>query len=325
MAGVSSRLGWWENTVTTHSDLRSAMLSALARTVDVDEDTGVDPVVSLPRIAGGVGKEITATTAAMAQLNVHTTPRGWELAARPSLESRRTAGHLRELWDLSEELLPGRARRIMVHVLGPWSLGAQLEFRGHTVVADRPAFKDMALTLGEALCEYCERLGHATGAEVILNAHEPDVPRVLAGLEGATQFHALDPVDPEIVAGVWQRFVGQVAVPCVLTGPLLPDATRLTIGAMDQSLQDRVGEMIGAGQGIGVELGEVSARTEQDVEAEASRAATAAMRLWQQWTFPAEQVPEFVDFVVPEAVRTPAQASVAAAVARRAAALLWRN
>ncbi len=34
------RLGWWENTVTDHAEVRAAMQSALTRTCDVDEDTG---------------------------------------------------------------------------------------------------------------------------------------------------------------------------------------------------------------------------------------------------------------------------------------------
>ncbi|MBC2681868.1 hypothetical protein GSS87_05580 [Corynebacterium sp. 4HC-13] len=212
-----TRLGWWENTVTTHTDLRAAVLSALNRTIDVDEDCGVAPALSLVRVAGGVGKNLAATTASLAGINLRTTPRGWELTTHPSLESRRTAGYLREVWDLSEELMPGRVERLMVHVLGPWSMGAQIEYRGHAVMSDRPAFKDMALTLGDALREYVRRVAAAIGVDVTVTMHEPQLDAVMKGLPGPTQFDQLDPVDPEIVLGVWRRFAQQVDTSFVLT------------------------------------------------------------------------------------------------------------
>ena len=305
------RYGWWEDTVTTHTDLRAAYASALTRTVDVDEDIGVAPALSLPRVSGGVGKQLAATTAAMAQIPLHTTPRGWELSAHPSLESRRTAGHLREQWDLAEEILPGRVERVLVHVLGPWSLGAQVEYRGHSVIADRPAFKDMALTLGEAVHEYCERLSRAIGAEVAVRVHEPDVNNVLEGLPGATQFHQLDPVDREIVEAVWRRFDEQVGVDVLLSHS---DVSLHSL--QDSAIKDAVGARLGEGKRLGVRVPSGMGSDEL---------AKSMMRLWKQWTLPAEQLPELVNFVVPEGVRTPAEASTVAAIARHAAAKLWRN
>lgn len=49
------RLGWWENTVTDHAEVRAAIQSALTRTCDVDEDTGVPPALSLPELWPGGG------------------------------------------------------------------------------------------------------------------------------------------------------------------------------------------------------------------------------------------------------------------------------
>lgn len=314
-----TRYGWWENTVTTHTDLRAAFTSALTRTVDVDEDNGVAPALSLPRVSGGVGKELDATTAALAQIPLRTTPRGWELSAHPSLESRRTAGYLREVWDLAEEMLPGRTERILVHVTGPWSLGAAVEYRGHAVIGDRPAFKDMALTVGEAVREYCVDLAAATGARVAVRMHEPQVSSVLSGLPGATQFHQLDPVDREVVEAVWRRFIEQVGVDVLLSGSTGSGFERFEVSLdalRDSAMKDSVGALVGAGQGIGVVL---------PSGATAEGMAKAVMRLWDQWTLPADQLPELVDFVVPEAVRTPAEASTVAAVARHAAELVWRN
>lgn len=350
-----TRFGWWENTVTTHPDLRSATTSALNRTVDVDEDTGVPPAVSMVRIAGGVGRNLAATTASIAGIPLRTTPRGWEMTAHPSLESRRTAGYLREIWDLAEELLVERTERIMVHVLGPWSMGAQIEYRGHAAIYDRPAFRDMALTMGEATGEYARTLSKATGAEVSVAVHEPQVGQILSGLPGATRFDGLDPIDPEFVTGVWRRLVRQVAASCVLTcdGPVPPallgvdgssDATsdlRATnfsriefpfsqLGASTK-VTDAIGSLIGAEmgteRGIAVSLptSALNARSAAEIEEASANVAKGLMRQWAQWTLPAPELPNSVDITVPEATRSAAEASSAAAVARGAAALLWKN
>lgn len=350
-----TRYGWWENTVTTHSDLRAATLSALNRTVDVDEDCGVAPALSMVRVAGGVGKNLAATTASLAGLHVRTTPRGWELTAHPSLESRRTAGYLREVWDLGEELLPGRAERLMVHVLGPWSMGAQIEYRGHAAIADRPAFKDMALTLGEALREYVGRLSAAIGAEVTVAVHEPQVGVVIGGLPGATQFDGLNPVDPEFITGVWRRLVRQIETPSVLTCDGVVPSTLLGVDSSSDATSDLraagfrridfplaqlgestevtdaigalVGGEMGTGMGIGVGLPAVAlaARSAGEIEHAANTMAKRLMRQWSQWTLPADLLPQCVDITVPEGGRTVEEASCAAAVARSAAALLWIN
>ena len=347
-----TRYGWWENTVTTHSDLRAATLSALRRTVDVDEDAGVAPAVSLMRVSGGVGRNLAAVTASLADVHVRTTPRGWELTAHPSLESRRTSGYLREVWDLAEELLPGRAERVLVHVLGPWSMGAQLEYRGHSVIADRPAFKDMALTMGEALREYAERLGTALGAEVSIAVHEPEVGAVIDGLPGATRFDGLDPVDPEIITGVWRRFVGQVGVPCVLTcDGAVPDAligvdsgadaigdlratgfcriefpfTQLDAStAVTDAIGSLVGEAMGTGVGIGVSVPDsvFNARSATAIEGAAKKTSKNILWQWSQWTLPPEMLSTCVDVTVPEGIRTPEDAICAAAIARCAAHML---
>ena len=120
--------------------------------------------------------------------------------------------------------------------------------------------------------------------------------------------------------------------------------------------KDLVGGMIGRGQGIGWAVpqaapsaggdtagapgntaahpgpagGESVGATAEDIsgadmEAAAGDIARAVMRQWEQWTLPADELLGLVDIVVPEGKRTAAQASVAAARARHAAELLWRN
>lgn len=353
------RLGWWENTVTNHVDVRSAFASALTRSVDVDEDIGAPPNVSVVRLRGGVGREKLATTLAMAQVPVRANARGWELTAHPSLESRRTAGWLREVSDAAEEMLPGRVDRLMLHVDGPWSVGASVEYRGHAVIEDRPAFRDMALHLGEGVREFA-RLGERIGADVVLAVHEPRVVEVLRGLEGATEFDPVRAVDREIVAGVWQRFLDQVGVGAdagvtaavldcegfvpeevadVLPGiggfarVVVPSA-QLDSAAGKDLIGGLLGQLIPQGRGIGWAdsragggsgAGTGGGAGGADVTQEAEDIVKAVLRQWSQWTLPADALPGAVDVVVPEATRTISEASMAAARARLVASLLWKN
>lgn len=330
------RLGWWENTVTDHADLRAAAQSALTRTCDVDEDTGVPPTLSLPRC--GRAGDLTALSASFAQLPIRANPRGWELTAHPSLESRRMDGWVREASDIAEELLAGKTERLMLHVTGPWTFGADVEFHGHPVLRDRPAFKDCALHLGFGAEQITRALSATLGCEVIVALHEPRVCEVMGGLPGATRFETIPAVDREFIYGVWQRFQQQVGCPVVLdTDSFIDDALshapgfhRIVVPA-DQSLttggKDLVGGMLGRGQGIGWAVSPPGTPgTGSDAAEEAAGAiARAVLRQWEQWTLPADELPGLVDIVVPEGKRTAAQASVAAARARHAAALLWRN
>lgn len=317
------RYGWWENTVTTHADARAAWMSALTRSVDVDEDTGAPGAVGFPRLAG-LERSLLACTASIAELPVRTNTRGWELTAHPSLESRRTAGFLREVVDNAEEIVPGRAERMMLHVLGPWSFGAASEFAGHPLVRDRPAFKDCALSLGAGVGEMATKLASACGVEVTVVMHEPHVRQVMEGLPGATQFERIPAVDREHVHGVWQRFLGQVGVPVTADcdGPwpqelpvdgfervVIPAAQTLTTSG-----KDFVGELLGRG----IRMGWATEGAPEDI-------ARDLMTRWSQWTLEADALPQQVDVVIPEGQRSPAAASVAAARMRQAAELLWRN
>lgn len=318
-----TRYAWWENTVTTHSDIRQAWISALNRTVDVDEDTGAPGALSWVRVAG-LDKSVVACSASMAQLPMRTNPRGWELVARPTLESRRTAGFLREVFDTAEEMLPGRAQRIMLHIMGPWSFGASVEYAGHALLSDRPAFKDCALSLGEGVRAYCSAINAAIGAEVTVVLHEPRVAEVLQGMPGATDFARIPPVDREHVHGVWERFITHVGCPVIIdcegSWPEEVDpgsSTRIVIPV--QQTESKAGkDTVGALLNYGVRIGLSGAGEPEEM-------ARHVMRLWKEWTFDGADLLAQVDLVVPEAQRTPAQASMDAVRVRRAASLLWQD
>lgn len=100
----------------------------------------------------------------------------------------------------------------MVHVPGPWTVGAQVEYRGRPVVADRPAFRDTALTLAAGVADARRTVAGLVGpgCGVVVAVHEPALPGVVAGLPGPTRWDGVDPVDRGVVAAVLRRFLGTV-------------------------------------------------------------------------------------------------------------------
>ncbi len=330
------RLGWWENTVTVGLDYREAWNAALRRTVDVEEDIGCDPALSVLRT-----RDLSAATASLAQIPVRSNARGWELSTHPSLESRKVDGAWREICDLAEEIVAGRAPRIMLHVEGPWSFGANVEYRGHALLRDRPAFRDCALTLGEAVGEVADWWARAMAtpeaqAEVIVAVHEPRVAEVATGLAGATDFDTFDAVDRQIIAGVWDRFAAQVRRPLVLNthGQVDDVIGEAVVASKWQSVvvapsqlstaeaKDRIGNLLGAGQRIGWELNGsdlINGMTGGE------SAAVNVLNQWREWSFAEEDLPLMVDLVVSEGVRTKAEAAEAAAAARVAVSSLVKG
>ncbi|KAB3523231.1 hypothetical protein GC425_02055 [Corynebacterium sp. zg254] len=335
------RYGWWENTITPHTDVHAAWTSALSRSVDVDEDTGAPSTLGFIRV-DHLERSLLATSASMAQLPLRTNPRGWELTAHPSLESRRTAGFLREATDVAEELVAGHAQRMLLHVLGPWSFGVSVEYAGHPLLRDKPAFRDCALSLGDGVREFAGQLRASLGVDVSIVLHEPHVHEVLAGVRGATDFEHLPPVDREHVRGVWQRFLRQVDLPVILDcegelpqqlGEGIEDFERVVIPASQARTtagKDFVGDLLARGVRIGWvpggrELGVGEKSGASAVEQQAAAIATGVVRQWDQWTLEPALLPHALDLVLPEGVRSVAEASTQAAIIRSAAAMIWHN
>lgn len=163
-----TRFAWWEDIRTTHTDLRASLAAAARRTRDVDEDVGVVPPLSLPRSAvdDGLLMETAAMGVTVGGPYLRSHARGWEVAPGKTLDMRAFLGRRHELTDIIAEVMPG-TDRLMVHVTGPWTFGASVEYRGHPLCFDRPAFRDVALALGEGVREFCD----AVGASVV-HVHE---------------------------------------------------------------------------------------------------------------------------------------------------------
>ncbi|MGV0867857.1 hypothetical protein [Corynebacterium kalidii] len=311
---MSGRFGWWEDLRTDHADLRAALAAASRRTRDVDEDVGVVPPLSLPQ------SDLLPVTAAMGvpvggpYLRSHA--RGWEVAPGRTLDARHFLGRLHELTDIVAEVMPG-AERLMVHVSGPWTFGASVEYHGHPLCFDRPAFRDVALSLGEGVREFCD----AVGASVV-HVHERRLGEVVSRLQGATEFETMQ-VDREVAVNVERRFLDQIrgdgARSVVLdSGVGWPEVVHTGADAfVVDELTDGVAGMIDAGSQVAWRVGDD--RTSEEI-------AHSVIRTWRQWTFDsAVPEPQIELVAVGDGVLTPTAAAELARTVRGAAALLHSN
>jgi hypothetical protein len=311
---VSGRFGWWEDLRTDHTDLRASLAAASRRTRDVDEDVGTVPPLSLPQ------SDLLPVTAVMGVLvggpYVRSHARGWEIAPGKTLDSRHFLGRLHELTDIVAEVMPG-AERLMVHVAGPWTFGASVEYHGHPLCFDRPAFRDVALSLGEGIREFCD----AVGASVV-HVHERRLGEVVSRLQGATEFETMQ-VDRDVAVNVERRFTDQVrggGVRSVIldSGVEWPDIVHTGADAfVVDALTDGVAGMVDAGS-------QIAWRVDDDQTSE--EVAHSVIRTWKQWTFDSAVPEPQIDLVaVGDGVLTPTAAAELARTVRGAAALLHSN
>ena len=312
-----TRFAWWEDIRTTHTDLRAALAAVARRTRDVDEDVGVLPPLSLPRSAvdDGLLMETAAMGVTVGGPYLRSHARGWEVAPGKTLDMRSFLGRRHELTDIIAEVMPG-TDRLMVHVTGPWTFGASVEYHGHPLCFDRPAFRDVALALGEGVREFCD----AVGASVV-HVHERRFAEVTSTLVGATDFETMS-VDREIATNVERRFLGQVGGTgereIVLdAGCMYPELASLDATLVVGGLDDEVARLIDAGSSVAWRVG--GGRTSEEL-------AHTVMRTWKQWTFDGESPEPQIDLVAAgEGVLTPNAAAELARTVRGAAALLHRN
>lgn len=308
------RFAWWEDVRTDHTDLRAALAAASRRTRDVDEDVGAVPPLSLPH------RDLLAETAAMGvpvggpYLRSHA--RGWEVAPGKTLDARVFRGRLHELTDIVAEVMPG-TDRLMAHVTGPWTFGASVEYRGHPLCFDRPAFRDVALSLGEGIREFCD----AAGVSVV-HVHERRLGEVTSRLEGATEFETMS-VDREVALNVERRFIDQirggsdrgVILDSACNWSELPHTGADTLVVDD--FTDDVAWLVDNGAGVAWRVD--GGTSSEDI-------AHRVIRTWKQWTFDAAFPEPRIDLVaVGDGVMTPGDAAELARTVRGAAALLHRN
>lgn len=156
----------------------------------------------------GIGADQVGRTGAMlADLPVDVSPRGWRLGGSPGRHSRRAVDFLDRDCDALEEAdervrdresgVSGD-RRLLVRVLGPWSLAAMLELPGgFPVLTDRGARRDLAASLAEGATSRAVRLAErmGTGTRVLLD--EPLLWHVAAGTVATPSYYDPAPAVPD--------------------------------------------------------------------------------------------------------------------------------
>lgn len=174
----------------------------------------------LPELAdrGPGADQVGRTGTMLADLPVDVSPRGWRLAHSTGRLSRRAADYLARDADALEEadelVRDSRGgqdrdeRRLLVRVLGPWSLAAALELpSGLPVLTDRGARRDLAASLAEGTAGHVVRLAGRMGAGTRVLLDEPALWHVAAGaVAGPSRFDPVPAVPPEQLSLALSRF-----------------------------------------------------------------------------------------------------------------------
>ncbi|MCT2584954.1 methionine synthase [Actinophytocola gossypii] len=140
----------------------------------------------LPELpARGTGADLVGRAAGLlVDLAVELVPSAYRVTARPGVDHRRAADHLRRDLDALDLALDraGRPSVVKVQVAGPWTLTSEIELpRGHRVLTDPGALRDLTESLAEGLTRHVDEVRARTGADVVVQLDEPSLPAVLAG------------------------------------------------------------------------------------------------------------------------------------------------
>ncbi|MQY29593.1 methionine synthase [Nocardia aurantia] len=179
--GIATAVGSWPGT-----DAREA-----AATI-VGELGELPHLVELP--GRGPGSDLVGRASALlVDLRFDTSTRGYRLAARPGVLSRRARDLLRTDLDALEEAwetagLGGSGRPVKVQAAGPLTLAAQVELvNGHRLLTDPGAVRDLSESLAEGVARHAAEVAKRLNTSVVVQLDEPSLSHVLAGtLTGAS-------------------------------------------------------------------------------------------------------------------------------------------
>jgi Cobalamin-independent synthase, Catalytic domain len=217
----------------------------------------------------GVGANpIGRTAGLLVDIAVEVRPSAYRVADRPGRDHRRAVDLLRADLDAFDEACePARPAWVKVQATGPWTLGAAVELRaGHRVLTDRGAVREFAASLTEGLSAHVAEVAARTGARVIVQLDEPELPAVLAGsLPTASGYGTVAAVPEPEAQDALRKLIEALAAPTVVRcgAPRPPvallagtgaaaigiDATQPTVAgdAAETSLLDALGEAWDAG------------------------------------------------------------------------------
>jgi hypothetical protein len=175
----------------------------------------------LPELpARGVGADpIGRSAGLLVDIAVEVVPSGWRVTARPGKDHRRAVDLLRTDVDAFDEACDGpRPAWVKVQAVGPWSLAAGIEtMAGHRVLTDRGAVREFSASLAEGLRGHVAEIGARTGARVLVQLDEPQLPEVLAGsLPTASGYGTVRSVSESDAADGLRDLISAVGAPVVV-------------------------------------------------------------------------------------------------------------
>jgi hypothetical protein len=249
----------------------------------------------------GAGADMIGRTATvLVDLPVEIVPSGWRLTARPGVDLRRARDFLAYDLDALEAQGDGYVGPVKLQVVGPWTLGANLELpSGHKVITDHGATRELVASLAEGLrLQLADLRQRVPGAVPVVQVDEPSVPAVLAGqvptpsgygtvrsVEDSVVRQALRDVFDVVPAG--RRVVHCCAAdaPIALLRSAGADAVSLDAALLTRGDNDALGEAVDAG--VSLWLGVVPA-VDSDISLDTARARL--LGLWSELGFPAGQL-----------------------------------
>jgi Cobalamin-independent synthase, Catalytic domain len=279
--------------------------------------------------ARGPGADMIGRAAALlVDLAVDLQPSGWRLVDRPGIDLRRSRDMAERDLDALLEVGGHYHGLFKIQVAGPWALAATVELnRGHKVVADPGATRDLAQSLAEGVAGYAGRVrARLPRCQLVVQWDEPLLPAVLSGqVPTPSGYGTVRAVEEQQVIGVLREVIDAVpdAIPvvhcCAPNAPLSlmrsAGAAAVAFDAGFMPADDLVGEAIEAGTGLW--LGIVPS-TDPGFRLEPKRLADRARELWRRLGFAADMLPRQV-VVTPAcgmAGATPPYARSALAAAR---------
>ena len=208
------------------------------------------------------------TAAALDQLAVEAGPHGWKLADRPGRDVERRAARWRDDLEACAIAATGYEGPVMLSVLGPWTLAAELYLaRGDRVLTDHGAVRDVADALAAGLLARIADVRRLVpGAQVLVHLDEHLLGQVNAGVlptfSGFSRIRAVP--GPDLVA-LLERVVAA----------LHDEAVSVSVYVGDAWLGIAPVALAGA-DGVGLRLGSWNERTWEHV----ARAVERGMTVW---------------------------------------------
>ncbi|WPR63448.1 hypothetical protein SLW73_11160 [Glutamicibacter protophormiae] len=207
-------------------------------------ELGEPNLAVLPQLPDrGVGADALGRSATMvADLGFDLQPHGWRIGVPDGLDARRARSLLRSDENLLADVAGAEKKqpsRLLLGVLGPWSLAAGLHLTGgEKVLSDHGARRDVIEAYAHGVREHLARITRATGITgFTLQLDEPKLPAVLDGaLPTASGYRTLRSIPRSEVRTSYADFLS------VLSDGKEPSALRVAVNlpAADASWIERV-------------------------------------------------------------------------------------